>query len=169
MAKWRVTPISCDPLQYFDFAQIENGHAPLLDLVLNAITALQTETASYPDHVQIWMKIMGVSFLFSIIFLYSRTGARWIFAALVLNILGLILGKIAFPDESRTAIGTIVHLLFWPAILWAVWSSSRHLLYSRQGTSLFSWVYIVWLAWASALMSISLFFDLRTLISFWSD
>ena len=140
----------------------------MLDLVLKAVTALQTETASYPDHIQIWMKIMGVSFLFSIIFLYSRPGARWVFAALVLNILGLILGKMAFPEESRTVIGTIVHLLFWPAILCAVWRSSRHLLYSREGTSFFNWIYIVWLAWASALMSISLVFDLRTLIYFWS-
>jgi hypothetical protein len=115
------------------------------------------------------MKVMGVSFLFSIVFLYSRPGARWIFAALVLNILGLILGKIVFPDVSRTVIGTIVHLVFWPAILWAVWRSSRHLLFPQEGTSLFNWIYIVWLAWASVLMSISLFFDLRTLISFWSD
>ena len=112
---------------------------------------------------------MGVSFLFSIVFLYSKPGARWIFAALVLNILGLILGKIAFPDVSRTVIGTIVHLVFWPAILWAVWRPSRHLLFPQEGTSLFNGIYIVWLAWASVLMSISLFFDLRTLISFWSD
>jgi hypothetical protein len=137
--------------------------------MINAVTALQAETASYPDHVQVWMKIMGVSFLLSIMFLYSRAGARWIFAALVLNILGLILGKIAFPNESRTVIGTIVHLLFWPAILWAVWRSSKHLLFSREWTGLFNWIYIVWLVWATVLMSISLFFDLRTLISFWSD
>ncbi len=141
----------------------------MLDLVINAVTALQAETASYPDHVQVWMKVMGVSFLLSIMFLYSRAGARWIFAALVLNILGLILGKIAFPDESRTVIGTIVHLVFWPAILWAVWRSSKHLVFSRERTSLFNWIYIAWLAWATVLMSISLFFDLRTLISFWSD
>jgi hypothetical protein len=138
----------------------------LLDLVINAVTALQEETASYPGYVQVWMKVMGMSFLFSIMFLYSRTGARWIFAALVLNILGLVLGKIAFPDESRTTIGTIVHLVFWPAILWAVWLSTKRLLFSREGKSLFNRIYIVWLAWASLLMSISLFFDLRTLISF---
>jgi len=92
--------------------------------VISAVAALQEETASYPGYVQVWMKVMGMSFLFSIMFLYSRTGARWIFAALVLNILGLVLGKIDFPDESRTVIGTIVHLVFWPAILWAVWLST---------------------------------------------
>ncbi len=141
----------------------------MLDLVINAVAALQAETASYPNHVQVWMKLMGGSFLFSIIFVYSRVGARLIFAALVLNILGLVLGKIVFPDASRTVIGTFVHLAFWPAILWAVWRSTRPILFSQEGNNLFNWIYIVWLAWASLLMSISLYFDLRTLISFWSD
>jgi hypothetical protein len=68
--------------------------------------ALETETASYPHAVQIWMKVMGASFLASLVFVRSKTGARWIFAALVLNIMGLVIGKIAFPDASRTAIGT---------------------------------------------------------------
>ena len=112
---------------------------------------------------------MGGSFLISIIFVYSRVGARWIFTALVLNILGLVLGKIVYPDASRTVIGTFVHLVFWPAILWAVWRSTRQLLFSREAKSLFNWIYIAWLAWASSLMSISLYFDLRTMISFWTD
>ena len=142
---------------------------PLLDLVSNAVTALQAESALYPNHVQVWMKLMGGSFLISIIFVYSRVGARWIFTALVLNILGLVLGKIVYPDASRTVIGTFVHLVFWPAILWAVWRSTRQLLFSREAKSLFNWIYIVWLAWASSLMSISLYFDLRTMISFWTD
>ncbi|MEZ5571014.1 MAG: hypothetical protein R3E64_03235 [Halioglobus sp.] len=140
----------------------------MLDLVANAATALQAETASYPDAVQIWMKVMGVSFLFSIFFLFSRAGARWIFAGLVLNILGLLLGKMVFPDVSRTVIGTIVHLVFWPPVLWLVWRSTRQPSFVRHGNRYFNWIYIVWLAWASLLMSISLLFDLRTLISFWS-
>ena len=35
----------------------------MLDLVTNAVTALQAETALYPLAVQIWMKVMGSSFL----------------------------------------------------------------------------------------------------------
>jgi hypothetical protein len=139
----------------------------MLDLVREAVTALQAETATYPQNVQIWMKLMGGSFLASIIFVRSRVGSRWILAALLLNILGLVLGKMTFPDESRTVIGTYVHILFWPAILWAVWRSANHLSFSREANSLFDWAYIVWLAWASLLMSISLFFDFRTLISMW--
>ena len=95
----------------------------MLDLVTEAVRALQEETSSYPQNVQIWMKLMGVSFLASIVFIHSRVGARWILAALLLNILGLIVGKMTFPDESRTVIGTYIHVMFWPAILWAVWRS----------------------------------------------
>jgi hypothetical protein len=139
----------------------------MLDLVREAATALQAETASYPQGVQIWMKLMGGSFLASLVFVSSKSGARWIFAALLLNILGLLIGKITFPEASRTVIGTYVHILFWPAILWAVWRSVERLSFSRETNSLFDWAYITWLAWASLLMAISLFFDFRTLIFMW--
>jgi hypothetical protein len=139
----------------------------MLDLVREAVTALQAETATYPQNVQIWMKLMGVSFLASIIFVRSRVGSRWILAALLLNILGLVLGKMTFPDESRTVIGTYVHILFWPAILWAVWRTVKHLSFSWEANSPFGLAYIVWLAWASLLMSISLVFDFRALILMW--
>ena len=139
----------------------------MLDLVREAVTALQEETTTYPQNVQIWMKLMGGSFLASIVFVRSRVGSRWILAALVLNILGLVIGKMVFSDQSRTVIGTYVHILFWPAILWAVWRSIAHLSFSWKANSLFDWAYIVWLAWASLLMSISLVFDFRTLILMW--
>ena len=136
----------------------------MLDLFREAVTALQEETITYPRNVQIWMKLMGASFLASVVFVYSKVGARWILAALVLNLLGLVIGKMAFPDESRTIIGTYVHILFWPAILWAVWRSVEHISFSRKSNNAFDWAFIAWLGWACALMSISLFFDFRTLI-----
>lgn len=139
----------------------------MLDLIKEAVTALQGETVTYPQNVQIWMKLMAGSFLASVIFVYSRVGARWILAALLLNVLGLVVGKMLFPDESRTVIGTYVHILFWPAILWAVWLTVKHLSFSRQANSFFDWAYIGWLAWASLLISISLVFDFRTLASMW--
>jgi hypothetical protein len=136
----------------------------MMDLVREAVTALQAETATYPQNIQIWMKLMGASFFASIVFVRSRVGARWILAALLLNILGLVIGKMIFPEESRTVIGTCVHVLFWPAILWAVWRSVEHLSFSREVNSFFDWAYMAWLGWASLLMSISLVFDFRTLI-----
>jgi hypothetical protein len=137
----------------------------MLDLVTQAVTALQAETSSYPQNVQIWMKLMGVSFLASIVFVYSRVGARWILAALLLNLLGLVVGKMLNPDVSRTIIGTYVHVMFWPAILWAVWRSVVGLSFPEAGKTFFDWAYIVWLGWACLLMSISLVFDFRTLVS----
>ena len=140
----------------------------MLELVRESIAALQNETASYPQGVQIWMKLMGGSFLASIVFIYWKEGARWILTGLLLNLLGLVTGKMAFPDVSRTVLGTYVHILFWPAILWAVWRSRIELSLSRKGNSPFDWLYITWLMWASLLMCISLVFDFRTLISLWT-
>ncbi len=140
----------------------------MLDLLRESVTALQNEAAGYPQNVQIWMKLMGGSFLASVVFVYWKVGARWILAALLLNLLGLLIGKMAFPDVSRTVLGTYVHILFWPEILWAVWHSARDLSFSRNVNGPFDWIYIVWLLWASLLMCISLVFDFRTLISIWS-
>tara|TARA_R110001599_G_scaffold353408_1_gene592076 strand:- start:2737 stop:3201 length:465 start_codon:yes stop_codon:yes gene_type:complete len=152
---------------WFGTITLDKEYISMLDLVREAVTALQAETSTYPQNVQIWMKLMGGSFLASIVFIRSRVGSRWVLAALILNILGLVIGKVAFPEESRTVIGTYVHILFWPAILWMVWRSVEHLSFSREANSLFDWAYIVWLAWAILLMSISLVFDFRTLIFMW--
>jgi hypothetical protein len=139
----------------------------MLELVREAVLALQSETAAYPQAVQLWMKVMGLSFLASIVFVRWRVGARWILLALVLNILGLITGKIAFPEASRTVIGTYVHLLFWPAILWAVWRTLKFSTLVRRESHVSDWAYLAWLVWASLLMAISLVFDVRTLVTLW--
>jgi hypothetical protein len=136
----------------------------VLDLVRDVFTTLQQEAATYPQNVQIWMKVMAGSFLASIVFFYAKTGARWILAAFVLNVLGLVIGKILFPEASRTVIGTYVHILFWPAILFAVWRSARQLSFSRGSNSMFDWAYIGWLGWACLVMAVSLFFDFRNLM-----
>jgi hypothetical protein len=137
----------------------------MIEHVTEAIAALQSETAHYPQSVQIWMKLMGISFMASIFFIYSKSGARWILLALVLNILGLIIGKIIFPEASRTAIGTTVHILFWSPILWASLRSFKQFSFSRVESSLFDWAYFSWLAWACLLMAISLLLDFRTALS----
>ena len=135
----------------------------MLDLITEAVTALQAETSSYSENVQLWMRLMGLSFLASILFVYSKTAARWILAALILNILGLVVGKILFPELSRTVIGTYVHILFWPALLWAAGRSIVPLILSQKVNALFDWAFIVWLSWACLLLSISLVFDFRSL------
>ena len=136
----------------------------MFELVSNAVSSLQSETANYPQNIQLWMKLMGMSFLASVAFIYTKTGARLILLAFVLNILGLLVGKIVFPDASRTSIGTTVHILFWSPILWAVLRSFKQLSLSRAQNSLYDWTYIVWLAWVCLLMSTSLLLDVRTVL-----
>ena len=137
----------------------------MIEHVTEAIAALQSETVNYPQSVQIWMKLMGISFMASLVFIYSRSGARWILLALVLNILGLVIGKIIFPEASRTTIGTTVHILFWSPILWAALRTFKQFSFSRADNSLFDWAYFIWLAWACLLITISLLFDFRTALS----
>lgn len=141
----------------------------MLDTVREAISALQAETGTYPQGVQVWMKVMGLSYLASILFVLRRVGARFIFGALVLNLLGLVVGKLLFPEATRTEIGTVVHLLFWPLMLWGVWRSPEVFSFfrSRSGNSVLDWVYFAWLGWACLLLVISLLLDFRTFVGFW--
>jgi len=139
----------------------------MLDLIRETVTTLLGETATYPESVQIWMRLMGFSFLGSILFVYSKIGARWFFAAVLVNIVGLVIGKIIFPDESRAVLGSYVHVIFWPAMLWAAWRPVESILLSWATGRVFERLYVVWLLWASLLMLISLFFDFRALIFMW--
>jgi len=134
-----------------------------MDTILDAWNSLQGETTQYPRGVQIWMKVMGLSFLASLIFVYSKPAARWILLALVLNIIGLISGKLLFPEASRSMIGTSVHLMFWPAILILIWRKPPILEWYSSNN--FEKMYVIWISWASLLLSISIFLDVRTLIN----
>ena len=137
----------------------------MLELISEAMSSLQSESATYPHNVQIWMKVMAASFLASLLFVYSKKAARWILLVLVINICGLIAGKLLFPEASRTELGTWVHLLFWPPLLWAAWRAKRQQppLYRAKGV--YDWVYTCWFYWACLLVLISLVLDARTLFS----
>ena len=58
----------------------------MLEIFTETVAGLQSEAAAYPAAIQIWMRVMGFSFLFSIVFVRSRLVARWILIALVVNI-----------------------------------------------------------------------------------
>ena len=91
----------------------------MLDLIREAMAANQADAATYSQGVRIWMAVMSIAFLSSVIFAPWKAGARWILAATLVNILGLILIKAFFPAFSRTMIGTSVHLIFWTPVLWS--------------------------------------------------
>lgn len=138
----------------------------MLEPIVEAVTQLQLEASSYPSGVQIWMKVMGLSFLGSLLFVYSNKGARWILAAFVINVVGLIVIKIMFSDLTRTQIGIYIHLIFWTPILFLVWKSQSRPTLSRGASSIANLSYLVWICWASLLMLISITLDVRQLIIF---
>jgi predicted anti-sigma-YlaC factor YlaD len=138
----------------------------MFEPILEAITQLQLEASSYPSGVQIWMKVMAVSFLGSLLFVYSKKGARWILAAFVINVVGLIVVKTIFNDLTRTEIGTYIHLIFWTPILFLVWKSKSRPTLSKGTSSIANLGYLAWISWASLLMLVSIVLDARQLIVF---
>ena len=121
--------------------------------------ALQAEAANYPWGVQLWMRVMAASFAIGIIFAPWKNGARWIVAALAINMIGLVVTKAIFPDLSRTTIGTTIHLVFWSFALFMIWQQDARDAFKAQPLSNFNRIYFVWLVWASVIMAASLFLD----------
>lgn len=138
----------------------------MFEPILEAFSQLQLEASSYSQGVQIWMKVMALSFLASLFFAYSKQGARWILAAFVINIVGLIVVKTMFNDLSRTEIGTYLHLVFWTPILLLVWNSKNRPVFRKATSSIANLSYLIWITWISLLMLISIVLDARQLIIF---
>ncbi|MFT5655621.1 MAG: putative anti-sigma-YlaC factor YlaD [Arenicella sp.] len=138
----------------------------MLESILEAFSQLQLEASSYSSGVQIWMKVMAISFLGSLFFVYSKKGARWILAAFVTNVVGLILVKTMFNDLTRTQIGTYLHLIFWTPILFLVWKSKNRPTLDKAKSSIANLSYLTWITWVSLLMIISIVLDARQLVIF---
>lgn len=136
----------------------------MFDAVINAIAALQSEAAGYPDGVQIWMRVMALSFFCGIVFLPWKSEARWIVAVMALTAIGLVLAKILLPEVNRTAAGTVLHLALWPVALGAVWQKAARENRRRDAPSALQWIYSAWLIWVSVLIVISLVLDALTLV-----
>ena len=139
----------------------------MIELVTDAFSALQQEASLYPGNVQIWMRVMAISLLLSVFFVWKRSGARWILAAFVVNIVGLVVVKITFPELSRAEIGTYIHVLFWLWVLSFVWHPGARPSLSQAAGHLPGIIYFYWLSLASIIMAISLLLDFRNLIASW--
>ena len=137
----------------------------MLDLLREAVAANQAEAATYSPAVRIWMAAMALSFLSSLAFVIWKTGARWILAALVVNVMGLITLKAMFPGFSRAEIGTTVHLLFWTMALFMIWRPKGQERRQAEFAGTFGTVYRAWLIIVSLIMSVSLVLDARTALS----
>ena len=127
-----------------------------MEEIENALKLLRSEAASYPVGVQIWMRVMAVSYFSGIIFAWKQPSARWVVLTMVLTFCGLILGKLMLPELSRSAIGSIVHMVLWPILLFLIWRPGAR---TRPGEQLFDRIHFVWLIWITVLMVISLTLD----------
>lgn len=136
----------------------------MLDMIRETMSVLQLEAAGYSGPVQVWMQVMSIAFFSAVVFAPWKRGARWILAAIIINVAGLIILKTLYPELSRTAIGTSVHLAFWPVALWAIWRASARSARRDAPASLLNSVYTVWLIAVSAVMATSIILDARTLI-----
>ncbi|OAO04500.1 hypothetical protein A8B75_07785 [Sphingomonadales bacterium EhC05] len=133
-----------------------------MDIFQASWSALQAEAAAYPWGVQIWMRVMAVSFAIGIVFAPWKSGARWMVAALAVNIFGLIAVKAAFPELSRTEIGTVIHLIFWSFALLMIWKPEARIRLKAAPASGLNRIYLIWLVGASGVMAASLVLDAIT-------
>lgn len=133
----------------------------MFDTLRDAIAANQLEAAAYSPGVRVWMGVMGAALLSAVIFAPARSAARWVLAAAVVNIAGLILIKAAQPDLSRTVIGTVLHLVFWTPVLAINWRPAARAARRLHAPSPYNRVFSVWLVVVSLVMATSLVLDAR--------
>ncbi len=133
----------------------------------DAMTALQAEAAGYPAGVRVWMKLMAISFFSGLLFAPWRREALWVVLMAIATMVLLVVGKVIDPSISRSLLGSVIHLLTWPLVLWLLWSSGAR---DRRGAvaAANSWrrIYTTWLIWVSSLIVISLALDAKYLLGY---
>jgi hypothetical protein len=130
-----------------------------------ALHALQAEAAGYSGGVRLWMRIMAVSFFAGIFFVPWRREAMWVVLMAVATLALLIVGKSLNPDLSRSLLGSVIHLVLWPLVLWVLWSpGARDQRRARGSQSRWHYAYLGWLIWVTVLIVTSLVLDARFLL-----
>lgn len=137
-----------------------------MSALLDAMNALQAEAATYSQGVQVWMRIMAVSYFAGIVFVPWRREALWIVLMAAFTFVLLVIGKMLEPTLTRVFLGSVVHLILWPWILLLLWSpAARIQRRADDSQGLWRYVFPAWLIWVTALIVISLVFDAKYLLS----
>lgn len=137
-----------------------------MSALLDAMNALQAEAATYSQGVQVWMRIMAVSYFAGIVFVPWRREALWIVLMAAFTFVLLVIGKMLEPTLTRVFLGSVVHLILWPWILLLLWSpAARIQRRADDSQGLWRYVFPAWLVWVTALIVISLVFDAKYLLS----
>lgn len=135
----------------------------MFELLQDAFSAIQAEAAAYPEGVRLWMKVMSMSFLSSLIFVIWKPSARWVFSLFLVTLAGLVIGKALMPELSRGVIGTFIHIIYWPVVLYAIWRPNARKARQLESGKTVSRVYGGWLIWITGIIVVSLALDLRHL------
>ncbi|MDE0952162.1 MAG: hypothetical protein OSA45_12900 [Halioglobus sp.] len=137
-----------------------------MSALLDAMNALQAEAATYSQGLQVWMRIMAVSYFAGIVFVPWRREALWIVLMAAFTFVLLVIGKMLEPTLTRVFLGSVVHLILWPWILLLLWSpAARIQRRADDSQGLWRYVFPAWLVWVTALIVISLVFDAKYLLS----
>lgn len=135
----------------------------MIEAFRDALMALQAEAATYPVGVRTWLNVMSISFFVGIVFVLYTRRAMWVVGIMILTAVVLILAKVGFPELTRSQIGTVSHLILWPFALLGLWRQE----YLRQTMpkSNVARLFKPWKYWVTILMTVSIFLDVRTLVS----
>jgi hypothetical protein len=128
----------------------------MLDLLKDALPALQADASTYSDGVRIWIRIMALSFFGGVIFTPVTRRAWWIVLMALLTLLSLIFGKVYFPEISRTDFGAVTHIILWPIALALLWRPGTIV---RPRPKLLARLFPIWRLWVSGLIAVSLVLD----------
>jgi hypothetical protein len=128
-----------------------------------AFVLLRAEAATYPDGVQIWMKVMSGSFFLGLPVALINRRALWIVAAAILTAAALIAVKTLYPSLPRSEIGALAHLTIWPVGLAGLWWGGVKATVTRTRPGMWRTVFALWAFWVSAIMVLSLVLDAREL------
>ena len=130
--------------------------------LLRGFSLFQAENALLPPLVLAWMWVMRIVFGASIIFL-PRPGALTTLVAMLLTALSRFYIKGSYPDMPASHIGALTHVVLWiPLVAFLVYSMRR---WKTFGGSRLEQAYAIWLPAAIGVLTVSLVFDVRAVLT----
>ena len=130
--------------------------------LIRGFSQFQGEIALLPAPVLAWMWAMRIVFGFSLVFL-PRRGAAAVLAVMIATALARFYFKGLYPDIPAPLIGAQCHIVLWAPLL-------GFLLYAMRGqrarrTTFMDKAYAVWYLLVTAVLAISLVFDVREILT----
>jgi hypothetical protein len=113
----------------------------------------QAGQSNAPAWVQLWLKIMMLSFLAGLLFVWNHVEARWVVGGIIVGLLVSKFGIGATSIPMLSGLVALIHLIFWSPGLY-------FLLKNRPFIKGWSF-YAVWSALITGVILFSFVFDIR--------